>query len=78
MAKNLILWLVIAVVLMSVFQSFTPGSSNEQQVDYTRFIQDVRQGQIREATLIEMALLMVLKVAVKTSLLSSLVATIVI
>lgn len=48
MAKNLILWLVIAVVLMSVFQSFTPGNSNEQQVDYTRFIQDVRQGQVRE------------------------------
>lgn len=48
MAKNLILWLVIAVVLMSVFQSFTPGGGNEQQVDYTRFIQDVRQGQIRE------------------------------
>ena len=50
MAKNLILWLVIAVVLMSVFQSFTPSNSNEQQVDYTRFLQDVRQGQIREAT----------------------------
>ena len=50
MAKNLILWLVIAVVLMSVFQSFTPGGANEQQVDYTRFIQDVRQGQIREAS----------------------------
>ncbi|WP_202971809.1 ATP-dependent zinc metalloprotease FtsH [Cognaticolwellia aestuarii] len=48
MAKNLILWLVIAVVLMSVFQSFTPGNGNEQQVDYTQFIQDVRQGQIRE------------------------------
>ncbi|MFT5756444.1 MAG: cell division protease FtsH [Alteromonadaceae bacterium] len=50
MAKNLILWLVIAVVLMSVFQSFTPDSANEQQVDYTRFIQDVRQGQIRDVT----------------------------
>ncbi|WP_404851776.1 ATP-dependent zinc metalloprotease FtsH [Colwellia sp. MB02u-6] len=48
MAKNLILWLVIAVVLMSVFQSFTPGSGKEQQVDYTEFVQDVRQGQIRE------------------------------
>ena len=48
MAKNLILWLVIAVVLMSVFQSFTPGSDSDQQVDYTKFIQDVRQGQIRE------------------------------
>ncbi|WP_235938931.1 ATP-dependent zinc metalloprotease FtsH [Thalassotalea algicola] len=50
MAKNLILWLVIAVVLMSVFQSFSPGGGNEQQMDYTRFIQDVRQGQVREAT----------------------------
>ncbi|MCH2058389.1 MAG: ATP-dependent zinc metalloprotease FtsH [Thalassotalea sp.] len=50
MAKNLILWLVIAVVLMSVFQSFSPSGSNDQQLDYTRFIQDVRQGQIREAT----------------------------
>jgi cell division protease FtsH len=48
MAKNLILWLVIAVVLMSVFQSFTPGNGNEQQIDYTQFVQDVRQGQIRE------------------------------
>ena len=50
MAKNLILWLVIAVVLMSVFQSFTPGGSNEQQIDYTSFIQDLRQGQVRDAT----------------------------
>jgi len=49
MAKNLILWLVIAVVLMSVFQSFSPDGENGQQVDYTRFIQDVRQGQVSEA-----------------------------
>jgi cell division protease FtsH len=51
MAKNLILWLVIAVVLMSVFQSFAPDSSKDQQLDYTRFIQDVRQGQVREASI---------------------------
>ncbi|WP_373295381.1 ATP-dependent zinc metalloprotease FtsH [Thalassotalea profundi] len=50
MAKNLILWLVIAVVLMSVFQSFTPSSGNDAQIDYTRFVQDVRQGQVREAS----------------------------
>ncbi|GEA59677.1 ATP-dependent zinc metalloprotease FtsH [Vibrio comitans NBRC 102076] len=49
MAKNLILWLVIAVVLMSVFQSFGPGDSNGKSVDYTTFIQEVGQGQIREA-----------------------------
>jgi len=49
MAKNLILWLVIAVVLMSVFQGFTPSTTTDQEVNYTRFIQDVRQGQIRDA-----------------------------
>ncbi|WP_181388349.1 ATP-dependent zinc metalloprotease FtsH [Vibrio albus] len=49
MAKNLILWLVIAVVLMSVFQSFGPGENNGRTVDYTRFVQDVGQGQIEDA-----------------------------
>jgi cell division protease FtsH len=34
---------------MSVFQGFTPSTTTEQQVDYTRFIKDVRQGQIRDA-----------------------------
>ena len=50
MAKNLILWLVIAVVLMSVFNSFGPGNSNNTVVDYTRFVKEVGQGQIQEAT----------------------------
>ncbi|WP_394150802.1 ATP-dependent zinc metalloprotease FtsH [Vibrio maritimus] len=49
MAKNLILWLVIAVVLMSVFQSFGPGESNGRAVDYTTFVQEVGNGQIQEA-----------------------------
>ncbi|MGO1792752.1 MAG: ATP-dependent zinc metalloprotease FtsH [Oceanisphaera sp.] len=48
MAKNLILWLVIAVVLMSVFQSFSPSEPNGRQTDYTTFVQEVAQGQIRE------------------------------
>ncbi|GAM61805.1 cell division protein ftsH [Vibrio ishigakensis] len=34
---------------MSVFQSFGPGDSNGKTVDYTTFIQEVGQGQIREA-----------------------------
>ncbi|WP_375057748.1 ATP-dependent zinc metalloprotease FtsH [Zobellella sp. DQSA1] len=48
MAKNLILWLVIAVVLMSVFQSFSPSEPSGRQTDYTTFVQEVAQGQIRE------------------------------
>jgi cell division protease FtsH len=35
---------------MSVFQSFTPNTPENQQMDYTRFIKDVRQGQIRDAS----------------------------
>lgn len=51
MAKNLILWLVIAVVLMSVFQSFSPGESSKNNVDYTTFLNDVSNGGVREVTI---------------------------
>ncbi|WP_438862603.1 ATP-dependent zinc metalloprotease FtsH [Neptunicella sp.] len=53
MAKNLILWLVIALVLMSVFQSFSPGDAKNRQMDYTQFVQDVQQGQVREVRINE-------------------------
>ncbi len=48
MAKNLILWLVIAVVLMAVFESFSPGESSRPQTDYTTFLKEANQGMIRE------------------------------
>jgi cell division protease FtsH len=51
MAKNLILWLVIAVVLMSVFQSFSPGESTKVQTDYTTFLKEANQGLIREVSI---------------------------
>lgn len=50
MAKNLILWLVIAVVLMSVFQSFGPGDSSGRSIDYTTFVKEVGNSQVQEAT----------------------------
>ncbi|PHM37341.1 ATP-dependent zinc metalloprotease FtsH [Xenorhabdus innexi] len=48
MAKNLILWLVIAVVLMLLFQSFGPGDSSGRRVDYSNFISELSQNQISE------------------------------
>ncbi|QDP01574.1 ATP-dependent zinc metalloprotease FtsH [Thalassotalea sp. PS06] len=48
MVKNLILWLVIAIVLMSVFQSFTPSNGTDTKLDYTTFINEVTQGQVRD------------------------------
>ncbi|MBC8944807.1 ATP-dependent zinc metalloprotease FtsH [Xenorhabdus indica] len=48
MAKNLILWLVIAVVLMLLFQSFGPGDSSGRRVDYSNFISELSHNQISE------------------------------
>ncbi len=51
MAKNLILWLVIAVVLMSVFQSFNGSENIDRQTSYTQFVKDVRNGAVREVVI---------------------------
>jgi cell division protease FtsH len=50
MAKNLVLWLVIAAVLMAVFQNFNPQKAN-QDVTYTEFVKMVQSDQIREVTI---------------------------
>ncbi|WP_460239413.1 ATP-dependent zinc metalloprotease FtsH [Aurantivibrio plasticivorans] len=47
MVKNLILWLVIAGVLLMVFQTFSP-QENKQELGYSDFIQELRDGRIRE------------------------------
>ena len=51
MAKNLILWLVIAVVLMSVFQSFNGGDQVDRQTSYSQFVKDARSGSIQEVAI---------------------------
>ncbi|MFT2092705.1 ATP-dependent zinc metalloprotease FtsH [Paraglaciecola sp. 2405UD69-4] len=51
MAKNLILWLVIAVVLMSVFQNFSSNDSKAVSTDYTHFLRDVSNGVVSSATI---------------------------
>jgi len=50
MAKNLILWVVIAIVLMSVFNNFTATQSTTQTLAYSDFIEQVQQGQVKEVT----------------------------
>jgi cell division protease FtsH len=50
MAKNLILWVVIAIVLMSVFNNFTATQSSPQTLAYSDFIEQVQQGQVKEVT----------------------------
>jgi cell division protease FtsH len=48
--KNLVLWLVIAVVLFSVFESFNkPSASNT--LNYSDFIASVRDDRVKEVTI---------------------------
>jgi len=51
MAKNLILWVVIALVLMSVFNNFGPRQSRAHQVDYSTFIADVKAGRVKKVVI---------------------------
>ncbi|RUO43864.1 ATP-dependent zinc metalloprotease FtsH [Aliidiomarina taiwanensis] len=53
MAKNLILWLVIAVVLMSLFQGFGPSDTNTRSYAYSEFVSDVNRGDVREVSINE-------------------------
>ena len=50
--KNVAIWLVIALVLMTVFNQFNsrPGSA-QSQVDYSQFIEDVKGGQVTKVTI---------------------------
>ncbi|MFG1498510.1 ATP-dependent zinc metalloprotease FtsH [Saccharospirillum sp. HFRX-1] len=49
MAKNLVLWLIIAAVLLAVFNNFDMAPSTEE-MSYSRFVQQVEQDQIRSVT----------------------------
>jgi cell division protease FtsH len=47
MAKNILLWVIIAVVLMSVFNNFGPPTPRAQSVTYSEFIADVKAGRVQ-------------------------------
>ncbi len=51
MAKNLLLWLVIAVVLLTVFQSFAPQGGSTQPMTYTEFVQQVQDNNVTAVTI---------------------------
>ncbi|AWX13220.1 ATP-dependent metalloprotease [Mergibacter septicus] len=46
MLKNIMLWSVIAVILMTIFQSF--GSGTQNTVDYSTFINDIGANQVKD------------------------------
>jgi cell division protease FtsH len=49
--KNLILWGVIAVILLSVFSNFSQRTGSSQTITYTEFMNRVRQGEVQSVTM---------------------------
>ncbi len=51
MAKNVLVWLVIGLVLMTVFQSLSPRSASSQAMSYSAFLREVEQDNIQQVTM---------------------------
>jgi cell division protease FtsH len=51
LTKNLLLWLVIAIVLMSVFNNFGNRQQATHPMEYSTFIQKVRQNEVERVTI---------------------------
>ena len=52
MLKNMLVWIVIAVVIMSVFNNFVPQKEGATELSYSEFINQVKDNQI-ESVFIE-------------------------
>ena len=48
LAKNLLLWVIVAVVLMVVFQAFGPRNAGTDVVPYDQFVSQVQNDRIKE------------------------------
>ncbi len=52
-AKNLIMWIIIAVVLMNVFSYYSQPQENPAEVPYSSFLQQVKNGSVQSVTIEE-------------------------
>lgn len=51
MVKNLFLWLIIAIVLVSVFSNFGPTQVGTEKLAYSQFLKEVEQGSVSAVTI---------------------------
>ncbi len=52
-AKNLLMWIVIAMVLMSVFNYYSQPQEQTREMTYSEFLAEVRRGNIEEVVIQE-------------------------
>lgn len=50
LAKNLVLWLIIAAILLSVFKNFSPQST-DNEIGYSEFVQEVQNDRVSSVSI---------------------------
>ncbi|MDA0795305.1 MAG: ATP-dependent zinc metalloprotease FtsH [Proteobacteria bacterium] len=55
LAKNLIVWLILAAILMSVFNSFSP-KPEDNSIDYSTFVNEVRNDRVSEVVIADLTI----------------------
>lgn len=51
--KTILLWMVIGVILISVFNNFGPRREPEERISYSALINEVKQGNVKSVTISE-------------------------
>lgn len=51
--KTILLWMVIGVVLIAVFNNFGPRREQDERISYSTFVKDVKEGNVRSVTISE-------------------------
>ena len=51
MVKNLFLWLIIAIVLVSIFSNFGPTHGMVDRLSYSQFLSDLSQGSVQSVSI---------------------------
>src|SRR3954463_2608161 len=51
MLKNLVIWLVIGLVLMTVFNQFNTRQATVAPMEYSQFLEEVKAGRIAKVTI---------------------------
>jgi cell division protease FtsH len=56
MTKNLAIWLILAFVLMALFNNFNSDSRSGSEIDYSTFISNVKSGQVSQVLIQDRAI----------------------
>lgn len=49
--KTILLWMVIGIILISVFNNFGPRREPEERISYSTFVNEVEQGNVKSVTI---------------------------